>query len=57
VPYAEPSAAPAQAERRGRVGLRLYAPMTVAEAFDWEPADLLLPMTGLGKARPTSPRL
>jgi hypothetical protein len=57
VPYAEPSAAPAQAERRGRVGLRLYAPMTVAEAFDWEPADLLLPMTGLGKGRPTSPRL
>ena len=41
VPYAEPSADPAQAERQGRVGLRLYAPMTVAEAFDWEPAEVL----------------
>jgi hexosaminidase len=41
VPYAEPSADPAQAERQGRVGLRLYAPMTVAQSFDWEPAEAL----------------
>jgi hexosaminidase len=43
VPYAEPPADPAQAERQGRVGLRLYSPMTVAESFDWEPADALGP--------------
>jgi hexosaminidase len=43
VPYAEPSADPGQAERQGRVGLRLYAPMTVAESFDWEPAQVLGP--------------
>ena len=41
VPYAEPSADPAQADRQGRVGLRLYAPMTVAASFDWEPAEAL----------------
>ena len=41
VPYAEPSADPAQADRQGRVGLRLYAPMTVAESFDWDPSDIL----------------
>ncbi len=41
VPYAEPSADPAQADRQGRVGLRLYAPMTVAASFDWEPATAL----------------
>jgi hexosaminidase len=41
VPYAEPSADPAQAERNGRVGLRIYAPMTVAQSFDWEPAEAL----------------
>jgi hexosaminidase len=41
VPYAEPSADPAQADRAGRVGLRLYSPMTVAASFDWEPADSL----------------
>jgi hexosaminidase len=46
VPHAEPSADPAQAERHGRVGLRLYAPMTVAQSFDWEPAGLL----GAGRA-------
>jgi ketopantoate hydroxymethyltransferase/glycosyl hydrolase family 20 len=46
VPYAEPPADPAQAERQGRLGLRLYAPMTVAESFDWEPADAL----GSGRA-------
>jgi hexosaminidase len=45
VPYAEPSADPAQAERQGRVGLRLYSPKTVAESFDWEPAE------ALGRAR------
>jgi hexosaminidase len=43
VPYAEPSADPAQAERQGRVGLRLYSPKTVAEAFHWEPAEALGP--------------
>jgi hexosaminidase len=41
VPYAEPSADPAQAERQGRVGLRLYSPMTVAQSFDWEPSEAL----------------
>ena len=43
VPYAEPPADPAQAERYGRAGLRLYAPMTVAESFGWEPAAALGP--------------
>jgi hexosaminidase len=43
VPYAEPSADPGQAERQGRVGLRLYSPKTVAESFDWEPAEALGP--------------
>jgi hexosaminidase len=43
VPYAEPSADPGQAERQGRLGLRLYAPRTVAESFDWEPAEALGP--------------
>ena len=33
VPYAEPPADPGQAERQGRVGLRLYSPRTVAESF------------------------
>ena len=46
VPYAEPSADPDQAERNGRVGLRIYAPMTVAQSFDWEPAEAL----GVGRA-------
>ena len=46
VPYAEPSADPAQAERNGRVGQRLYAPMTVASSFDLEPAEAL----GAGQA-------
>ena len=46
VPYAEPSADPAQAERQGRVGQRLYSPMTVAQSFDWEPAEAL----GAGRA-------
>jgi hexosaminidase len=41
VPYAEPSADPAQADRQGRVGNRFYAPMTVADSFDWDPAEAL----------------
>jgi hexosaminidase len=43
VPYAEPSADPAQTDRQGRLGLRVYAPQTVAESFDWEPAEALGP--------------
>jgi hexosaminidase len=43
VPYAEPPADAAQADRQGRVGLRLYAPQTVAESFGWEPAEALGP--------------
>jgi hexosaminidase len=43
VPYAEPCADPAQAQRQGRLGLWLYAPRTVAESFDWEPAEALGP--------------
>jgi len=43
VPYAEPSADPAQADRQGRAGLRLYAPKTVAESFEWEPGEALGP--------------
>jgi len=41
VPYAEPSADAAQEDRRGRAGLRLYAPKTVAGSFEWEPAEAL----------------
>jgi hexosaminidase len=41
LPYAEPSADPAQAKRQSRVGLRFYPPRTVAESFDWEPAEAL----------------
>ena len=43
VPYAESSADPGQAERQGRVGQRVYSPKTVAESFDWEPAEVLGP--------------
>src|SRR5438876_1963934 len=43
VPYAEPPADAAQADRHGRLGLRVYAPKTVAESFGWEPADALGP--------------
>lgn len=43
VPYAEPSAEAAQADRQSRVGLRLYAPKTVAESFQWEPSQALGP--------------
>jgi hexosaminidase len=41
VPCAEPSVDPAQAERQGRVGLRLYSPMTVEQSFAWQPADVV----------------
>jgi hexosaminidase len=47
VPYAEPpadaDADAVQTERQGRLGLRVYAPKTVAESFGWEPADTLGP--------------
>ena len=43
VPYAEPPADPAQADRRDRLGLRFYPPKTVAESFGWEPAEALGP--------------
>jgi hexosaminidase len=48
VPYAEPpadaaQADTAQADRHGRLGLRVYAPKTVAESFEWEPAEALGP--------------
>jgi hexosaminidase len=53
VPYAEPPAdtaladsalaGTAQADRHGRLGLRVYAPKTVAESFGWEPAEALGP--------------
>jgi hexosaminidase len=43
VPYAEPPADPAQADRHSRLGLRVYAPKTVADSFGWEPADTLGP--------------
>jgi hexosaminidase len=51
VPYADPPADAeagthtdtAQADRHGRLGLRIYAPKTLAESFGWEPADTLGP--------------
>ncbi len=47
VPYAEPpagaAAGSAQADRHGRLGLRVYAPKTVADSFGWEPAEALGP--------------
>ena len=43
VPYAEPPADATQADRHGRLGLRVYAPKTVAESFEWEPAEALGP--------------
>jgi hexosaminidase len=45
VPYAEPpaGAGTAQADRHGRLGLRVYAPKTVASSFGWEPAEALGP--------------
>ncbi|HVJ19223.1 MAG TPA: family 20 glycosylhydrolase [Polyangiaceae bacterium] len=44
VPYAEVSVDHAQEQRRSRVGLRSYSPQTVAQSFDWEPADALGPL-------------
>ena len=41
VPYAGPSADPTQADRQARVGLRLYAPQTLAHSFAWDPAEAL----------------
>jgi hexosaminidase len=48
VPYADPpadaaAADAAQADRHGRLGLRVYAPKTIAESFRWEPAETLGP--------------
>jgi hexosaminidase len=43
VPYAEPPADAAQGDRHDRLGLRVYAPKTVAESFEWEPAEALGP--------------
>ena len=58
VPYAEPPADTgladtgladagladtAHGDRHGRLGLRVYAPKTVAESFEWEPAEALGP--------------
>jgi hexosaminidase len=48
VPYAEPPAGAVladtgQADRHSRLGLRVYAPKTVADSFGWEPADTLGP--------------
>ena len=49
VPYADrpadadPGAGAAQADRYGRLGLRVYAPKTIAESFRWEPAGTLGP--------------
>jgi hexosaminidase len=43
VPYADPPGDPTQAERYGRVGLRLYSPVTLAHSFGWQPAGALGP--------------
>jgi hexosaminidase len=40
VPYADP---PADTGQEVRAGLRLYAPKTLAEFFEWEPAEALGP--------------
>src|SRR5690349_3684492 len=40
---ADPDADAAQADRHGRLGLRIYAPKTLAESFRWEPAETLGP--------------
>jgi hexosaminidase len=37
VPYADPPADPAQAERHRRLGLRVHKPRTVEASFAWEP--------------------
>jgi len=41
VPYAEPSADPAQADRQSRLGLRVYASKPVDASFGWEPGEAL----------------
>ncbi len=46
VPYADPPADAAQADRQSRLGLRIYARRTVADSFAWEPADVLGPGRG-----------
>jgi hexosaminidase len=43
VPYADPAAEAAQADWHGRLGLRVYAPKTIASSFGWEPAEVLGP--------------
>jgi hexosaminidase len=43
VPYGEPSADPGQGDRQDRLGLRVYAPRSVAASFGWEPAEALGP--------------
>ena len=51
VPYADPPAEAnadtdadaARVDRHGRLGLRIYAPKTLAESFRWEPAETLGP--------------
>ena len=43
VPYAEPSADPAQAETQNRLGLRVYAPRSTDAAFGWDPGQALGP--------------
>ena len=41
--HADAAADTAQADRHARLGLRVYAPKTVAESFEWEPAEALGP--------------
>jgi hexosaminidase len=41
VPYADPLADPAQADRLARLGPRLYAPQTLADSFAWDPGEAL----------------
>jgi hexosaminidase len=43
VAYSEPSEDPEQVQRQGRLGSSFYSPKTVAESFDWEPAEALGP--------------
>ena len=49
VPYADPVAEPAQANRHGRLGMRFYPPKTVEESFAWAPA-LTAPVGGIEAA-------
>jgi hexosaminidase len=41
VPYADDPADPSQAQQQSRLGLPVYATQQVADAFDWDPADVL----------------